>query len=129
MNFAIFPTKSDINYYNLGRRITIQYTPKKCKGPQEGVAGLMPGPLAGIKHLRPGAFKRLNHNARTVSRPYGGVLSHKTVKDKIIRAFLIEEAKLLKRLMNEKAGASGKSKKDKKKKDSKKSKKGKKSKK
>ncbi len=86
---------------------------------------MLPGALAGIPHARPGAFKRLNHNARTVSRPYGGVLSHRTVKDKITRAFLIEEAKLLKRLMKEKAGASGKTKKDKKKKD-KKSKKGKK---
>ncbi|CAI2380088.1 unnamed protein product [Moneuplotes crassus] len=115
-----------------GRRITIQYTAKKCKGPQEGVTGLLPGPLAGIPHLRPGAFRRLNHNARTVSRPYGGVLSHRTVKDKIVRAFLIEEAKLLKRLMKEKAGKDSKPKKSKKKdakKDAKKGKKGKKSKK
>ena len=117
----------------LGRRITIQYTAKKCKGPQEGVSGLLPGPLAGIPHARPGAFRRLNHNARTVSRPYGGVLSHRTVKDKIVRAFLIEEAKLLKRLMAEKAGQANKTKKDKKdkkkKKDNKTNKKGKKSKK
>ena len=72
--------------------------------------------MAGIPHARPGAFRRLNHNQRTVSRPYGGVLSHKTVRDRIVRAFLIEEVKLMKRLMKDKTAASA-PKKDKKKKD------------
>ena len=87
----------------------------------------MPGPLAGIPHLRPGAFRRLSHNKRTVSRPYGGVLSHRTVRERIVRAFLIEEVKVMKRLMNQSSG-SGSSKKEKKKaaKKEKKAKKGKK---
>ena len=108
----------DVMQY-IGRRITIQYTTKKAKGPQEPVTGALPGPLAGIPRMRPSKFKRLSHNQRTVSRPYGGVLSHRTVRDRIVRAFLIEEVKLMKRLMKEKT-AQAAPKKEKKKKDTKK---------
>ena len=75
--------------------------------------------MAGIPHLRPSKFKRLNHNQRTVSRPYGGTKCHRCVKDKIVRAFLIEEVKLMKRLMKEKTALAA-PKKEKKKKDEKK---------
>ena len=46
-------------------------------------------------------------------------MSHKSVRDRIVRAFLIEEVKLMKRLMKEKTAATA-PKKDKKKKDAKK---------
>ena len=82
--------------------MTIQYTPKKAKGPQEPEGGQQPGALAGIKQLRPKDFRRLPRRQRSVSRPYGGVLSHKTVRDKIVRAFLIEEVKLMKKIMSKK---------------------------
>ena len=100
--------------------MTIQYTPKKAKGPQEPEGGQIPGPLAGIPHLRPKVFRRLNKSQRTVSRAYGGVLSHRSVRDRIVRAFLIEEVKLIKRsLARKKEKADGeqekKSKKDSKK--------------
>ena len=68
----------------------------------------------------------MSHNQRTVSRPYGGVLSHRTVRDRIVRAFLIEEVKLMKRLVNEKTAASAPKKDKKKAKKDKKGKKGKK---
>ena len=103
----------------IGRRITIQYTRKKAKGPQDKGCGGCPGALAGIPQLRPSQFRRLTHKQRTVSRPYGGTKCHKCVRDKIVRAFLIEEVKLMKRLMKEKEGKNA-PKKEKKKKDSKK---------
>uniref|UniRef100_A0A7S3J7T1 60S ribosomal protein L34 n=1 Tax=Euplotes harpa TaxID=151035 RepID=A0A7S3J7T1_9SPIT len=102
-----------------GRRITIQYTKKKGKGPQDKGCGGCPGALAGIPHLRPSEFRRLPHRQRTVSRPYGGTKCHKCVKERIVRAFLIEEAKLMKKLTREKEAKSA-PKKEKKKKDDKK---------
>ena len=55
--------------------------------------------MNGIKRL--GSQKR--HNAikfaKTVNRPYGGVLSHDIVREKIVRAFLIEEQKIVKKVM------------------------------
>merc|ERR1711957_41016 len=90
-----------------GRRITIQYTTKKSKGVQnDACGGGCKGALAGIPHLRPSAFRRLTHNQRIVSRPYGGTRCHKCVKERITRAFLIEEVKLMKRLMKEKTAQS-----------------------
>ena len=54
---------------------------------------------AGLKKLRSPEFGRLTSGKRTVSRPYGGVLSHEEVKGRIVRAFLIEEVKLMKKLL------------------------------
>lgn len=36
---------------------------------------------------------KLHHHERTVNRAYGGTMSMKAVRDRIIRAFLTEEAK------------------------------------
>ena len=112
--------------------MTIQYTPKKAKGPQEPEGGQQPGSLAGIPQLRQKDFRILPKNQRTVSRAYGGVLSHKSVKDRIVRAFLIEEVKHMKKLMSkkkEKEDTKKPAKKETKKKDKKKEKGAKKSKK
>ena len=45
---------------------------------------------------RPGQFKRLGRAHRTVSRPYGGVLTAQEVRERITRAFMIEEVKSIK---------------------------------
>ena len=42
--------------------------------------------------------KRLSRPAKTVHRIYGGHLSHRVVKDRIVRAFLIEEQKIIKKV-------------------------------
>ena len=55
--------------------------------------------LTGLKRLRGTGFKKTKKRERTVSRPYGGCLSGKAVRDRIIRAFLIEEVKIVKRVM------------------------------
>lgn len=55
---------------------------------------------AQIKSLRPKEMsnKRLSRPAKTVHRIYGGHLSHRVVKDRIVRAFLIEEQKIIKKV-------------------------------
>lgn len=54
-----------------------------------------------IPHLRPAEYKRsrLSRNRRTVNRAYGGVLSGAAVKERIIRAFLVEEQKIVKKVL------------------------------
>ena len=50
--------------------------------------------LQGIKIARPHDFKKLSACNRTVARPYGGVHTATEVREKIMRAFLIEEYKV-----------------------------------
>jgi ribosomal protein L34E len=42
--------------------------------------------------------KRLSKRNKTVNRIYGGCLSHGVVRERIVRAFLIEEQKIVKRV-------------------------------
>lgn len=66
--------------------------------------------MQGVKVRRPAQFRKLAARQRSVSRPYGGVLTSAEVKERIMKAFLIEEFKAFKNVK-----ASG-DKKDKKKK-------------
>ena len=70
--------------------------------------------LQGVKVARPHDFKRLTSSKRSVSRAYGGVLNATEVKERIMRAFLIEEFKRFKNINMSKSS----DKKDKKKKKS-----------
>merc|ERR1712147_217091 len=54
--------------------------------------------MQGVKVARPNDFRRLNASRRRVSRAYGGVLTGTQVKDRIMRAFLIEEFKRFKNI-------------------------------
>ena len=47
----------------------------------------------------PGSKNLTNKKDRTVHRPYGGVLSGANVKSRIVRAFLIEEQKIVKKVL------------------------------
>ena len=53
--------------------------------------------INGIAQLRPYHYKRLAKKDKSISRPYGGVLCGGCVKSRIIRAFLLEEIKTIKR--------------------------------
>ena len=68
--------------------------------------------LQGVKVARPNDFRRLTSSKRSVSRAYGGVLNAGEVKERIMRAFLIEEFKRFKNINMSKSSE----KKDKKKK-------------
>mmetsp|Transcript_34158 Transcript_34158/g.61205 ORF Transcript_34158/g.61205 Transcript_34158/m.61205 type:complete len:119 (-) Transcript_34158:768-1124(-) len=81
-----------------GGRLVVQYRKKLSKGPMTP-ASLGSKPIPGIKHLRTMERKRARHRELTVSRAYGGVLTHDLVRERIIRAFLIEEQKIVKRVL------------------------------
>ena len=82
-----------------GGRLAIQYRTKNAKGPQTGVNTR--SKLSGLRAMRNPAYARTNHTSRTISRPYGGVLTPNEVREKILRAFLIEEVKVVKRVVRE----------------------------
>ncbi|KAM7473852.1 hypothetical protein LguiB_021095 [Lonicera macranthoides] len=81
-----------------GGKLVYQGTKKRAKGPKCPVTGKR---IQGIPHLRPAEYKRsrLSRNRRTVNRAYGGVLSGGVVRERIIRAFLVEEQKIVKKVL------------------------------
>jgi len=81
-----------------GGRLIYQAAKKRASGPKCPVTGKR---IHGIPHLRPAEYKRsrLSRNRRTVNRAYGGVLSGSAVRDRIIRAFLVEEQKIVKKVL------------------------------
>merc|ERR1719389_651619 len=55
-----------------------------------------------LKGVRPATNQektRMSKRQKTVYRAYGGVLSHKAVREKIVRAFLIEEQKIVMKVL------------------------------
>merc|ERR1712025_1458409 len=54
--------------------------------------------MQGVKVARPNDFRRMTSSKRTVSRAYGGILTGTEVKERIMRAFLIEEFKRFKNI-------------------------------
>jgi large subunit ribosomal protein L34e len=73
-----------------GNKLVAQYLRKRAAGPRCAETGKS---LAGIPHLITQKLKRLPKNQRTVSRAYGGVLRGSVVKERIINAFMDEEAR------------------------------------
>ena len=54
--------------------------------------------MQGVKVARPPQFRTLTATKRTVARAYGGVLTGTEVRERIMRAFLIEEFKRFKNI-------------------------------
>lgn len=52
--------------------------------------------LKGITPSRPCERPRMSRRLKTVSRTFGGVLCHRCLRERIIRAFLIDEQKVVK---------------------------------
>merc|ERR1711872_1148082 len=67
-----------------GGRLVYQYLKKRGK-----VAN------AGVAQARAFELRKLAKNRKTVSRAYGGNLNANCVREKVIRAFLIEEQKIV----------------------------------
>ncbi|CAD7934107.1 unnamed protein product [Amoebophrya sp. A25] len=82
-----------------GGRLTYQIVKKKASKPKCGDTGK---PLAGIPTLRPHGYKTLRKRSRKVSRAYGGTLSAGAVRQRVVRAFLIEEQRCVKQVLMEK---------------------------
>merc|ERR1711935_42710 len=60
--------------------------------------------LPGIKHIRSSKYHATKKRERTVSRAYGGSACANCVKERIMRAFLLEEQKAVKKVLAERAG-------------------------
>merc|ERR1711977_423192 len=58
--------------------------------------------LQGLPTLRPCMYKRLAKNKKSVARAYGGSRCAQCVRDRIVRAFLIEEQKIVKQVLKAK---------------------------
>ncbi|XP_024380475.1 large ribosomal subunit protein eL34 [Physcomitrium patens] len=81
-----------------GGRNVFQTATKRAAGPKCPVSGKR---IAGIPHLRPTEYKtsRLHRHKKTVNRAYGGNLAGSAVRERIIRAFLVEEQKIVKKVL------------------------------
>ncbi|KAJ2340372.1 60S ribosomal protein L34B [Coemansia erecta] len=95
-----------LSYNTKSNRVRISKTPggnlrylhvkKPAKGPRCGDCGLA---LSGIPALRPREYSRLNKSQKSVSRAYGGSRCSTCVRTRIVRAFLIEEQKIVKKVL------------------------------
>ncbi len=83
-----------------GGRHVAQKIKKTTKGP---ICSDCKCSLPGIKHLKSSAYKNLKKRERTVSRAYGGSACGGCVRMRIVRAFLLEEQKAVKKLLAERA--------------------------
>merc|ERR1712151_45498 len=81
-----------------GGRLVAHYVTKKAKFPGNGTIAST-AKLAGLKRMRPTAYKTLSKHSRSVSRAYGGVLTHTETRMRIIRSFLIGEVQNVKKTM------------------------------
>jgi len=88
-----------------GGTLTVQYRTKASKGARCGDCHTQ---LSGIPRVRPTTLKTLAKHHRTVSRPYGGSRCASCTKTRILRAFIVEEHKIVRKLLSDKAKAGNK---------------------
>jgi len=85
-----------------GGKLVFQYLGKQSQLPKCGDCGEA---LRGLPAIRPHQLKLLKKRERTVSRAYGGSRCGKCVRQRIIRAFLIEEQKIVKTVLRARKAA------------------------
>ena len=84
-----------------GSRVLVHYIQKKANGVRAPHDSCDCGKrVNGIPKLNSAAHARISRRQTTVPRAYGGVLCPRRVTQRIIRAFLLEEMKVVKRLAN-----------------------------
>eukprot|EP00250_Pteridium_aquilinum_P007639 c17313_g1_i1 orf=581-949(-) len=81
-----------------GGKLVFQYAKKRAQGPKCSVTGKR---IQGVPHLRPAEYRntRMSKRKKTVNRAYGGTLSGGAIRERIIRAFLVEEQKIVKKVL------------------------------
>merc|ERR1740117_2675675 len=82
-----------------GGKLVFQTLKKKAKGPACGDCGKA---LIGLPRLRPIEYRRLKKREKRVNRAYGGSRCAACVRNRVVRAFLIEEQKCVKQVLAEK---------------------------
>ncbi|VDK78713.1 unnamed protein product [Onchocerca ochengi] len=85
-----------------GGRVVFLYRKKKGSVARCGDTGVK---LKGIKPARPRQLQKMTKRLKRVTRAYGGCLSAAAVRERIIRAFLIEEQKIVARVLKAKIKA------------------------
>ncbi|KAI2034843.1 60S ribosomal protein L34B [Ophidiomyces ophidiicola] len=91
-----------------GGELRYLHIKKKGTAPKCGDCGIK---LPGVPALRPREYSQISRSKKNVTRAYGGSRCGNCVKDRIVRAFLIEEQKIVKKVLKEsqeKAAASAK---------------------
>lgn len=76
-----------------GGKLVNLHLKKPAKAPCCGDCGIK---LPGIAALRPREYSRVSKRHKTVTRAYGGSRCGGCVRERIVRAFLIEEQKIVK---------------------------------
>lgn len=79
-----------------------QHVKKLATRPKCGDCGIA---LPGVAALRPRQYASVSKTQKTVSRAYGGSRCSGCVKERIVRAFLIEEQKIVKKVVREQTEA------------------------
>mmetsp|Transcript_23615 Transcript_23615/g.18065 ORF Transcript_23615/g.18065 Transcript_23615/m.18065 type:complete len:117 (-) Transcript_23615:35-385(-) len=82
-----------------GGRHAAQYITSARKGVKCGDCDVI---LPGIKHMSTVELSNAKKREKTVSRAYGGSRCHQCVRARIVRAFLIEEGKIGKKMLQAK---------------------------
>lgn len=82
-----------------GARLTVHYLKKRASVPK---CGICKHNLHGIPAMTVSENRAAHACERTVARAYGGSLCHHCVRDKIMRAFLVEEQKQAQKAVSKK---------------------------
>lgn len=83
-----------------GGKLVAQYIKKRVS---VGQCGDCQCTLHGIPAVKPSKFRNLHQRQKHVSRAYGGVTCGPCVRNRIVRAFLIEEQKIVKKVVAQRA--------------------------
>lgn len=83
-----------------GGQLTIHYAAKAASRAKCGDCGTC---LAGIPTVRGREAIKLKKRQRKVARAYGGSRCHTCVRQRIVRAFLIEEQKIVKHVLRQRS--------------------------
>jgi len=81
-----------------GGKLRLLHIKKRGTPPKCGDCG---GKVQGIPATRPRENATLSRPKKSVSRAYGGSRCANCVKERIVRAFLIEEQKIVKKVLKE----------------------------
>ncbi|PSS34218.1 hypothetical protein EW026_g2241 [Hermanssonia centrifuga] len=79
-----------------GGKLVYHHLKKLPTSPKCGDCGIA---LPGIPALRPRQYATISKTKKTVRRAYGGSRCGDCVKQRILRAFLVEEAKIVKKVI------------------------------
>jgi large subunit ribosomal protein L34e len=77
-----------------GGRLTIKYVGKRQKGVQP--MGETKSRISGLKKLNNTEVRGQTYTQRSISRAYGGVLTPKQLKERILKAFICTEVQISK---------------------------------